>query len=92
MSPEHGAAPQLAQLRGPRNSDTAATNDHRQRSPRVWAVAYPPSGRRRHWLLLVRCCPHCGGTHAHRGDSGARRAGRGRTYYLRVRPALGVAA
>lgn len=62
----------------------------------VWAVGYPPSGRRRYWLLIVRVCPFCAlGHHAHRGgpDGGSRRAGCGRgNYRVITLPALAVTA
>lgn len=63
--------------------------------PYVWATAYPPAGRRHHWLLVILSCPACRGAHAHRGgaDGGLRRAGCGSgSYYVKPRPALGAAA
>lgn len=49
--------------------------------------AFPPSARRRRWVVIVTRCPHCGGHHLHFGTPsdpprGARAAGcRGR-YFL----------
>jgi hypothetical protein len=51
------------------------------------AIAVPPLGRRRMWLLLVESCPNCGYSHVHRalGSTGGRRAGTcGTSYYVRV--------
>lgn len=62
----------------------------------VWSVAYPPSGRRRGWLCVVRTCPFCtAGNHAHRGgpQGGLKRAGCGRgSYYVKTHISLGAAA
>lgn len=53
------------------------------------ASAYGPCGHRTLWTVAVRC-PHCGGTHLHRGTGpdvldGRIRAGCGRRYVIRVR-------
>ena len=34
-------------------------------APPVWAVGYPPSGHRRRWLLIVKTCTACRGSHHH---------------------------
>lgn len=73
-----------------------AANHHDDTAFNVWAVGYPPSGRRRHWLLIVRNCPFCpAGHHAHRGGpgGGSRRSGCGRgNYRVHAQPASVVAA
>lgn len=88
---------------GPRPGSAAAniiapherTSQPQNSAPNVWAVAYPPAGQRRYWLLVVQSCPKCagGGPHAHRGgqDGGLRRAGCGRGRYF-VQPRLSVTA
>ncbi|MFD8556807.1 hypothetical protein ACFV1N_05900 [Streptosporangium canum] len=54
----------------------------------VTAVAYAPAGRRTCWLSVVETCPHCRGSHVHRGSaeepaSDLRNAGCGNgAYYL----------
>lgn len=55
-----------------------------RRGPQVIVTAdsYPPAGRRRHWLLLVTCCPFCKCAHAHRGGPGLRDAGCGFGAYV----------
>jgi hypothetical protein len=62
-------------------------------APPVWAVGYPPSGHRRRWLLIVKTCTACRGSHHHyTGPHGARRrrgCGAG-SYYLKPRPKLAV--
>lgn len=53
------------------------------------ASAYGPCGQRTLWTFAVRC-PHCRGTHLHRGTGsevldGKVRAGCGKRYVTRVR-------
>lgn len=57
--------------------------------PAADASAYGPCGARTLWTFAVRC-PHCGGTHLHRGTGpsvldGLVRAGCGKRYVVRVR-------
>lgn len=77
------------------NTATKQLSRQQDSAPRVWAVAYPPAGQRRHWLLVVQSCPKCpgGGPHAHRGgqNGGLRRAGCGQGRYF-VQPRLSVTA
>jgi hypothetical protein len=80
------------QTRQPANTiNTRESND----APAVWAVAYPPAGHRRRWLVVVLRCTQCQGSHHHYlGDNtgGLRRRGCGAgSYYVRPRAALAVA-
>lgn len=58
----------------------------------VIGVAYAPAARRSRWLSIVERCPHCRGSHVHRGDadgpvSGPRKAGcGGGPYHVIPRP------
>ncbi|GGQ23693.1 hypothetical protein [Streptosporangium pseudovulgare] len=62
----------------------------------VTAIAYAPAGRRTRWLSVVEHCPHCHGSHLHRGTpeepaGDVRAAGCGRGHYLVIptaRPAV----
>lgn len=99
MSPGNDGGAARSHSDGPtsRISPTTQQDDQRDQgsAPRVWAVAYPPAGLRRYWLLVVQSCPKCtgGGPHAHRGgqDGGLRRAGCGQGRYF-VQPRLSVNA
>lgn len=80
------------------NSDrTRATTGHGNRSgrpaghvPPATGEYFPPAGRRRLGIILVRSCPRCGGAHLHRAVAagaadGAVRAGScGKLYCLHV--------
>jgi hypothetical protein len=74
------------------NTDnTGPTSSNTSRTVSATAVDYRPAGRRKLPLLIVRVCPFCDGTHAHRGNGGERKAGCGRgIYYVTPRPALAV--
>ena len=73
----------------PYTSRTRETLDTAPPAPpglQVTAYGYRPTGRRKRWLLVVRC-PWCSGWHAHRDTEpygGARISGCGRPYNLRV--------
>jgi hypothetical protein len=57
----------------------AAEPDRNRPRPVAAAVAFPPTGRRHTWLVLVRKCPACGYAHAHRARNPGRIVGSGRT-------------
>lgn len=72
-----------------------AKRSAQHRLPVVNAIAVPPLGRRRMWLLLVDSCPWCRLAHVHRAASshGGRRYGCcGRPYHVRVLRAQGRSA
>jgi hypothetical protein len=79
------------QARQTANTSTSKSTD----APPVWAVAYPPSGCRRRWLVVVLRCSECQGSHHHYlgNNTGAvrRRGCRAGSYYLKPRPPLAVA-
>lgn len=70
------------------------TGDHRQRRDLVAVGEYfPPAGRRRLGVVIVRRCPACAHLHLHRAvlvgtaDGSTRTGSCGRSYVLRVLPA-----
>lgn len=58
----------------------------------VIGVAYAPAARRTRWVSVVERCPHCRGSHVHRGGAdepvdGERQSGCGLgPYYVVPRP------
>lgn len=91
-SPETGKVRGATPGPNPQNNahhaqDETSSPTRRNRTVLAFAHAYPPSGRRQYWLLLVVSCPLCHGTHHHRGGraGGLRQASCGRGQYM-VRP------
>lgn len=88
--------PTAAEISPPPSVSIAANGSRDGRHLVVSAIAIPPLGRRRLWLLLVQSCSWCSCSHVHRAGSptgGLRYAGcGGGQYYVQVVRAQGRVA